>query len=477
MLADPITEAFDSIVRRDPLAPLVATPARRATRGEVDSWARAAAAKLIAAGAVRGERALVFAANGAGFLAALLACRRSGLVAVLADCTSPPAERERVAAALGVTLSIACDAAFPTRDNDFAVARRGADEGTPGSLGDAGYVKLTSGSSGESAGIALTADALVADDEQLVSTMGLKADDRLVAAIPWSHSYGLSSLVLPALRRGSLLVLPEDGGPWSPLLAARALRATVFPTVPVYVTALATLAEPAAWPASIRTVISAGAPLQPESAARFRETFGRNVHVFYGASECGGIAYDRSGAAALAGTVGTPVDGVDVELAGDGLAGEGVVTVRSAAVALSYLPSPGDRLSRGVFRSSDLASWTAEGALRLLGRADAVINVGGKKVHPREVETVLRGLPGIDDTVVLGLPASSGDREIVRAVVACAPGRLTYAAIADWCRGHLAAHKVPRSIVIVEAIPRNARGKPDRAALLALDASPSSATR
>src|SRR5262249_14836610 len=138
------------------------------------------------------------------------------------------------------------------------------------------------------------------------------------AAIPLSHSYGLSSLVLPALLRGTPLVLPEEDGLLAPFAAAAAAGATVFPTVPAYVEALLKLSHPPAWPPSLRLVIAAGAPLQPATARRFRETFGLPVHVFYGASECGGICYDREGSAGERGTVGTPVQGVEVELVAGG---------------------------------------------------------------------------------------------------------------------------------------------------------------
>src|SRR5262245_40071899 len=100
MRDDPIVDAFDLLVRRDPSAPLVATLGRAASRGDVDAWSRVAAAALGGAGASRGAYVLVAAANGAGFLAAILGARRAGLVPVLADWTSPPAERSRVAAGL-----------------------------------------------------------------------------------------------------------------------------------------------------------------------------------------------------------------------------------------------------------------------------------------------------------------------------------------------------------------------------------------
>jgi long-chain acyl-CoA synthetase len=216
-------------------------------------------------------------------------------------------------------------------------------------------------------------------------------------------------------------------------------------------------------------VISAGAILPGALAARFRETYGQPIHVFYGSSECGGICYDREGGAAERGTVGTPVDGVRISLRpleedGDG---EGLVTVESASVGETYQPEPDPRLTSGRFETSDVAAW-AGSELALRRRIDRIINVRGRKVDPSEVEKVLAGLEGVEEAVVVGLASDDRRDEIVRAVVACPSGQLGYEDVAAWCRPRLADHKVPRSIVIVDAIPRTPRGKIDRMALLEL---------
>jgi long-chain acyl-CoA synthetase len=458
MRHDPIVDAFEVLLRRDGSAPLVAIPGRVASRADVDARSWAVAHALETAGLAASSFVLLNCANGAGFLAAFLGARRAGLVPVLADWSSPDAERARVAATLGIAAGIACGETFPSGATSFTIARF---DGAPGAAPEgAGCVKLTSGSGGTPSGIAISSEALAADDDQLAAAMGLSASDRFVATIPWSHSYGLSSLVMPALRRGSMLVLPSDSSPWAPLEAAARLSATVFPTVPVVLQSIASLQTPPPWPETLRTVISAGAPLTAETASRFRDVFHRDAHVFYGASESGGIAYDREGGAALRGTVGTPIDGAGVTIDP-----EGAVSVRGAAVGLCHVPEPNDRLRDGVFRSADLAAWSDGGELRLLGRADLLINVGGKKVHPTEIEDVLRAMPGVRDAFVLGVPAGDSGRTIVRAFVACDLASLSYTDVASWCRGRLAGHKVPRSIVRLESIPRTARGKVDRAAL------------
>jgi long-chain acyl-CoA synthetase len=144
----------------------------------------------------------------------------------------------------------------------------------------------------------------------------------------------------------------------------------------------------------------------------------------------------------------------------------GRVVVESAAVSAGYLPEPDERLADGRFRAGDLAVWQG-GELSLRGRVDDLVNIKGKKVNPREVEAILSDLPGVDEAVVLGVPVE-GRGEILRAVVACRSGGLTTSEVVAWCRGHLSAHKVPRSVILLETLPRNARGKLDRAALLAL---------
>jgi long-chain acyl-CoA synthetase len=482
MAQDPILTAFDALRERAPGAPLLIAPDRTATIGDVAALARAVGGVLAArpGGFAPGEVVGLAACNGPGLPAALLALLRAGLPALLLDAQAPETETRRTARSLGAGTLLSCRDCRPSGAASFVLSEM-TDE--PLRLPGIGVLKLTSGSTGAPRGIATPSAALVADDAALAASMGLRADDRLLAAIPLSHSYGLSSLLLPALLRGTPLVLPEENSLLAPFAAAEAAGATVFPTVPAYIEALLRLSHPPAWPPSLRLVIAAGAPLKPATARRFRATFGLPVHVFYGASECGGICYDREGGAGERGTVGTPVEGVEVTLAAcDGDAGRadegGRVTVRSPAVAQGYVPSPDPRLAEGRFVASDFARWAAAdtgelGELVLAGRLDDLINVKGKKVDPREVESVLAQLPGVDEVAVVGLPVPERGGEVVRAVIACRPGELSLEQVARWCRGHLAAHKVPRSVILVPAMPRTSRGKIDRPALLALAGSAS----
>ncbi|HYG61132.1 MAG TPA: class I adenylate-forming enzyme family protein [Thermoanaerobaculia bacterium] len=473
MTRDPIARAFDRLVQRDPAAPLVLTPERRATVGDVEALAQAAGSVTAAAGLAPGTLIGLVAPNGPGMLASLVALARAGIAVLLLDGQTPEAEGMRIAHALGAAALLRCHTGWPAGPADWSLAPAASE---PRWLPDTAVVKLTSGSTGAPRGIATSAEALLADDEALTATMGIGPDDRLLATVPFSHSYGLSSLVIPCLVRGTVLVMPEESSLFDPFFAGRQAGATVFPSVPAYLDALLRLSEPTPPPPGLRLVLTAGAPLRPETSLRFRETFGLPVHVFYGASECGGICYDREGGAAERGTVGAPVEGVRVTLAPEehdeaegGHPGEGIVTVESAAVARGYLPDPEPRLQDGRFVAGDRAVWR-DGELALLGRRDDQVNIKGKKVNPREVEGVLAQLQGVDEVAVLGVPAPRHPQqgELLRAVVACRPGRLTAEDVLGWCRSRLAPHKVPRSIILVPELPRTSRGKLDRPALRAL---------
>jgi long-chain acyl-CoA synthetase len=446
---------------------MVVAQSQRATFADVDALSRAVAARISSTHVEPGGLVGLAAPNGAAFLAGFLALRRAAQAVLLLDPLAPVEERRRAISAVGATAVLTCASAWPRSVDDFQFSPIIPAAAFAPHHGIAA-VKLTSGSTGLPRGVAMREEQLLADEASLALTMGLRDDDRLLSAVPLSHSYGFTTLALSAMVRGLTLVLPSDQGPFAPLVAAREHGATVFPTVPAYFQALLKMSQPPDWPGELRLVISAGAALASSTAVQFRETYGQPIHVFYGSSECGGICYDREGGAAERGTVGTPVEGVRIFLKPIDQ-DDGLVTVESAGVADGYLPDRDSRLGAGRFETHDVGAWQG-GELALKRRVDRVINLRGRKVDPSEIEKVLTALDGVDEAVVLGVTSPRGGEEIVRAVVACADGRLNYQRVTAWCRQELADHKVPRSVIIVDAIPRTARGKIDRAALLQMGA-------
>ncbi|MFV2072272.1 MAG: class I adenylate-forming enzyme family protein [Thermoanaerobaculales bacterium] len=458
---DPILAAFDHLVRQRGDRVLVVSPQRRATVAEVMALADVVKDRVGGVGLPFGSLVGLTAPNGSAFFAGYLGLRRAGFRVLLIDSPVPFVELDRIVLAIGAVGSMVVRRAWPDRAEDFEFRPSSRAESLAQLPAAVSTVRLSSGSTGQSCGIAHTSEALLLDDMALRRTMGLK-DERVLAAIPLSHAYGFSSIFIPAITAGWVVVVPEGGGPFDPIAAASSEEVTFLPTVPAYLNSLLKLAEPPALPQSLRLVISAGAPLRPDTAVRFRETYARSVHVFYGASEVGGITFDRVGTAAERGTLGSVVEGVSIQLISeaDEEPGTGVVVVESPSAAVGYFPEPDDRLQGGRFRTSDLGRFDGS-ELVLLGRMDDVINIRGKKVSPREVEAVLEDLPGVDEAIVVRLLALDGSGDVIQAVVTSREEGLTDAALIVACRSRLAAHKVPRRIRIVGEIPRTSRGKID----------------
>jgi len=126
-------------------------------------------------------------------------------------------------------------------------------------------------------------------------------------------------------------------------------------------------------------------------------------------------------------------------------------------------------LSNGRFCSTDVAVFQ-HGEIVLRGRLDEFINVRGKKVNPREVETILRNHERVDEAAVFGVIDSGTMEQRICAVIERSSRDVGYEEIRSWCQEHLASHKVPRTIVVVDQLPRNERGKLDRTAIRALAA-------
>lgn len=326
--------------------------------------------------------------------------------------------------------------------------------GVAGPPADWAHLKLTSATTGAARLVGFRADQLAADPAHLATTMGLRPEWPNLGVISLAHSYGFSSLVLPLVLHGIPLILADSALPEALRRAAAGQPALTLPGVPALWRAWH---DADAIPSGVRLAISAGAPLPLPLEHAVFERRGLKLHNFYGASECGGIAYDRTeiprSDSALAGTA---VDGVTLAVADDGC-----LEVRGANVASGYWPDAPAGLGNGVFHSADLAELRG-GQLFLLGRAADVIHVAGRKVAPETVERALLEHPDVREALVLGLPAADERGEIIAAVVATA-GRARESALRRHLAERLPAWQVPRRWHFTDALEANHRGKLSRA--------------
>jgi long-chain acyl-CoA synthetase len=286
----------------------------------------------------------------------------------------------------------------------------------------------------------------------------VEPEDRVFCAVPLFHTYGLGCCMLAALRNAATLVVMDEPNPFL-LHRARALALleheaiTVYPGVPFQFRLLAEAPE-AADLSALRLAFSAGTALEPAIFDAFRERFGVPIRQLYGCTEAGTLTVNLDpDPVATAGSVGRPAGEVHVDVA------DGEVVVSSPALTDGYADMPElnrEAFRHGWFRTGDLGRLDPSGRLYLTGRRKQLIEVGGYKVDPLEVQDVLCAHPQVRDAVVVGVPAGAG--EAVKAVVV--PG----AALSDrellrYCREHLAGFKVPQIVERRAEIPKSPLGK------------------
>jgi len=381
----------------------------------------------------RGAKIAFCLPNGALWVAFFLSLQKLGLAAVPLDASLPDQ------ACLEIAQKLRCKALFLRGKFHLLDNVRGNNQAIC-------CIKITSGTS---AGLPKTvpcrAEHLIADGSNIIRTMGIRPNDCNLAAIPFGHSYGLGNFILPLILQGTSLVCAGRFVPRQLIDWIGLYRVTVFPSVPAIFRVLASMPGNSRL-SPLRLAISAGAPLTADVAKAFFERYHLKIHNFYGSSETGGICYDRRGDATLGGrSVGKPLAGVTVT------ANRGIIQVKGAAVATRG----------GRWCMPDRGEWNDKGEMVLLGRRGREVNIGGKKVHPSEVEQALRAVPGVMDAVVW--VASNSERPCLLAAVET---RLSLAKVQKFLSIRLPEWKFPKHYLVTTEFPRTVRGKVDRASLL-----------
>src|SRR6266403_3937413 len=388
----------------------------------------------------------------------LIACLRRQVVVLPLEQSISDQQRD---AALVLCRASAVVSAVPSGDPPQIVCLKTAADATADWDRQPSLLKLTSGTTAAPRAVRFRSHQLLADCNQICETMGISDADINFGVIPISHSYGFSNLLTPLIVRGVPMVVSRDRTPRAVLADLARTNATVLPGTPIFYQAFCDMHDVPAL-RQLRLCISAGAPLSGTVAKKFFEKFKLLIHSFYGASECGGICYDRDGTAFEDAVVGEPLKNVDVEII-DPAATSSQIRVRSAGVGDAYFPEPDEqKLANGIFVPDDLLARTERG-FKIVGRISDVINIAGKKVNPGEVEARIIGFPGIKQAVVFGRPAAAGalrNEEVAACIVADADLRENNPL--ELCRKTLSPWQVPKRIFIVDAIPTNERGKISR---------------
>ena len=339
---------------------------------------------------------------------------------------------------------------------------------------DVAAMLYTSGTTGRSKGAMLTQRCLVSNAETLVAAWGFTKDDVLLHTLPIFHVHGLFvAFGCALLSQARMLFHPAFDA--DKALAAMD-RATVFMGVPTYYTRL--LAHSGLTRdkvAGMRLFVSGSAPLLAETFAAFHQRTGHHILERYGMTETGMNSSNPLKGERRLGTVGFPLPGIELRIADDQgrevPKGEtGIIEVRGANVLKGYWNNPEKTAASfrpdGFFITGDVARLDADGYVVIVGRASDMIISGGYNVYPKEIETVIDALPGVGESAVVGVPHPDFGEGVV-AVIRTLPDKSPPAEpeIIATLKSQLAGYKVPKKLIFVEELPRNAMGKVVKAEL------------
>lgn len=471
----------------------------RITYAELADRVSAAAAALARAGLAPGERALLVGENTADMVIALLGAMRAGAWAVPLNARMSPGEIDAIRAHCEPRLlyfSPACPEAMAHAQRRGAstsgdpalggalLAPGSGDMAADGGDADVAVMIYTSGSTGQPKGVMLTHANLDFVTRASLAQDVILPGDRVFHALPISHSFGLISALLCALRAGATVQLCAR---FSAERLAQALLhedTTVLQGVPAMYARLVERAGhtgAALQPNQLRIAYIGGSSIDPTRKAQAEALLGLPLHHGYGLTEAAPAATRTFGHPPPKEiTAGWPIPGVEVQVRdtdGHRLApGErGEICIRGPNIMKGYFRDPAQTRAAitadGWLRTGDLGQFGPAGDLAIVGRIKELIIRGGFNVYPAEVEAAIGAFPGVAQSAVLGYPVD-GDEEIVAFVEPQAGAALDLRELDAFLRGRLAPYKLPHRVHVMERLPASGTGKLLKAALRPLLAEP-----
>ena len=346
-------------------------------------------------------------------------------------------------------------------------------------------ILYTSGTTSRPKGVVTTHANVAAQIKSLVEAWEWSSNDRILLCLPLHHVHGIINVVGCALWSGATCdMLPrfDANAVWDRIAGG---QLTLFMAVPTVYTKLI-----AAWDAAsperrtelsqacrrLRLMVSGSAALPLSTLARWQEISGHTLLERYGMTEIGMALSNPLRGERVPGSVGTPLPGVEVRLAGEhgnpvGPGIPGGIEVRGSAVFAEYWARPDatrDAFRDGWFITGDTAV-VENGIYRILGRTNIdILKTGGHKVSALEIEEALRRHPAVAECGVVGIPDAEWGERVAAAVVLKDGDVLDLQSLRTWARELLAPHKLPSRLLVVDALPRNAMGKVMKPALASL---------
>jgi acyl-CoA synthetase (AMP-forming)/AMP-acid ligase II len=459
------------------------------TFAEVDRRTNALARELNRAGVSEGDGVAIMCRNHRGFIDATVACSKLGAnslylntafsapqiadvlaredpVAVIYDqeFTGMVARGAETRTRFVAWSESGADAPDPLLD-DLIAAGDGAPPEPPAEKGR--VVILTSGTTGTPKGANRKQPDSLQPVAALFSKIPLRARQTTMIAAPMFHSWGYAHFTL-GLPLGSTLVLRRKFDPEETLRAVAQHRASALALVPVMLQRILDLG-----PArirrydveSLRVIALSGSALPGDLAVRAMDAFGEVLYNLYGSTEVAWATIatpaDLRAAPGTAGRapMGTVVKVLDPDGREVPRGQSGRIFVANEMMFDGYTGGGGKEVIGGLMSTGDVGRLDAAGLLFVDGRDDEMIVSGGENVFPREVEDLLANHPDVEEVAVIGVSDEEFGQRLKAFVVPRDGSDLSEPKLRDYVKANLARFKVPREVVFVERLPRNATGK------------------
>ncbi len=330
---------------------------------------------------------------------------------------------------------------------------------------DTAAILYSSGTTGEQKGVELTHGNIYNNIKYASVLTGMTPEDRIVCFLPLTHCFGLNFVLGACLYTGATLVLHEKFDLKQVLESLVRNKVTMFFAVPaVYNMMLKQKIDPFYF-ASVRYFFYAADALSPDSMLAWEKEYGRKIYTGWGLTETSPFATSNHESIYKLGSVGKPIPGAEVKIVKDQNDPYGEVCVRGHNVMKGYLNKPEETAKaidkNGWFHTGDIGYIDPDKHLFIVDRLKDMINVGGEKAWPAEIEKIILQHPKVAEVGVVGIPHPEIG-EVPKAFVVAKDPALTKEEIHSFLnhpKPKLMKHEFPREIEFIEKLPRNPSGK------------------
>jgi acyl-CoA synthetase (AMP-forming)/AMP-acid ligase II len=318
----------------------------------------------------------------------------------------------------------------------------------------AGLMLLSSGTTASPKIVCRSPNSLDIVSDQMCRAIGITAADRVLATVPLCHSYGIEHGLLAPVWAGATVHLSRGLDLQRVQRELLQSRITVLPAVPAMYEMLANLLTEGEHFPSLRAAYSAGAPLPTTVADRFFKRCGIRIGQVFGATEIGSVTYsDPAHPHFNPASVGQPMPGVKLQIVDEHL------RVCAGSIFDGYLHETESPITDGFYATGDLATLDAHGNVIITGRSKLLIDIGGLKVNPLEVEAVLMQHPAVRECVVMAVQQSETVMRLKAVLTLRDDQQVSQDELRQFARARLASYKVPRVFEIRDQLPHGPSGK------------------